>query len=126
VGGGKSTLGPGAFRSVAENVFSGPGTCPNGNPGFNFTTLPVTGHGVGRLDSTGDLTFSEILSQTICFDPSTGIQFFSRTENIPTGRFAGATGSPTFNRTAKILFQDAAGNFFGELSGTSEGTTTIP
>ena len=127
-GGTKGTLGPGTFQSVGEFVFSGPGTCPNGNPGFIFTLLPGMGHGVGRQDSTGDLTFTELTSETICFDPITTIQFFSGAENITggTGRFAGATGSDTFSGTARTLFEDAAGNFFGEFSGTLEGTIITP
>ena len=126
-GGFKGTLGSGTFQSVVELVFSGPGTCPNGNPGFNFTSLPGTGHSVGRHDSTGDLTFTEV-TETLCFDPATLIQFFSGTETITggTGRFAGATGSDTFSGTAKTLFEDAAGNFFGEFSGTLEGTLITP
>ncbi|MEK6322513.1 MAG: hypothetical protein AABN33_12615 [Acidobacteriota bacterium] len=126
-GGFKGTLDPGTFQTVGEFVFSGPGTCPNGNPGFNSTLLPGTGHGVRRVNSTGDLIFTEI-SETICFDPATLIRFFSGTENITggTGRFAGATGSITFSGTAKTLFEDAAGNFFGEFSGTLEGTIITP
>src|SRR3989442_1001587 len=54
-GGGKGTLGSSTGQAVAELVFSAPGTCSNGNPGFNFTLLPGTGHSVTRLDSTGDL-----------------------------------------------------------------------
>src|SRR5712692_2213298 len=75
-GGAKLTLGSETFQSVDEFVFSGPGTCPNGNAGSIFTLLPGTGHGVGRFNSTGDLLFTEVPSETICFDPSTGIQFF--------------------------------------------------
>jgi hypothetical protein len=127
-GGTKGTLGPGTFQSVGEFVFSGPGTCPNGNPGFILTLLPGTGHGVGRQDSTGDLIFTEVASQTLCFDPTTTIQFYSGVENITggTGRFAEATGSDTFSGTARTLFEDAAGNFFGEFSGTLEGTIITP
>ena len=127
-GGAKGTLGAETFQSVVEYVFSGTGTCPNGNPGFNFTLLPGTGHGVGRFDSTGDLIFTELSSATLCFDPITTIQFFSGTENITggTGRFAEATGSDTFSGTGKTLFEDAAGNFFGEFSGTLEGTIITP
>ncbi len=127
-GGIKGTLGPATFQSVGEFVFSGSGTCPNGNAGSIFTLLPGTGHGVHRFDSTGDLLITEVASETLCFDPSTEIQFFSGTDNITggTGRFAEATGSITVSGTAKTLFEDAAGNFFGEFSGTFEGTLITP
>jgi len=123
----KGTLGSGTLQSMEELVFSGSGTCPNGNAGLNFTLLPGTGHGIYRFDSTGDLLFTEGSSGTFCFDPLTAIQFFSGAENITggTGRFAGATGSNTFNGTATTLFDDGTGNFFGELSGTVEGTIIL-
>ena len=76
------------------------------------------------MESSGDLIFSEETSLTLCFDPLTQIQFFSGTTNITggTGRFEGATGTVEFEATAKTLFEDAVGNFFGEQSGTFEGT----
>ena len=123
----KGTLGSGTARVTSEFAFSGSGTCPNGNAGLNFTLLPGTGHGIFRFDSTGDLLFTKTSSATLCFDPLTTIQFFSGAENITggTGRFAGATGSNTFNGTATTLFDDGTGNFFGELSGTVEGTIIL-
>jgi len=126
-GGFKSTLGSGTFKGVDEFAPSGTGTCPNGNPGFMATLLPGTGHGVYRFDSTGDLLFNEF-SATICFDPITTIQFYSGTENFTggTGRFTGATGSTKVSGTAKTLFSDADGNFFGEASVTPEGTIIVP
>jgi hypothetical protein len=59
-GGFKGTLGSGTFQAVNEFVFSGPGTCPNGNEGFIVTLLPGTGHGIYRFNSTGDLLFTEL------------------------------------------------------------------
>jgi len=50
----KGTLGSGTLQSMEELVFSGSGTCPNGNAGLNFTLLPGTGHGIYRFNSTGD------------------------------------------------------------------------
>ena len=127
IGAIKGTLGSQTFQSVIEYVFSGPGVCPNGNAGFIFTLLPGTGYGVGRADSTGDLIFTEITAATLCYDPTTLIQFFSATENITggTGRFAGATGFTTSSGTARTLFEDAAGNFFGEQSGVYESGEII-
>jgi hypothetical protein len=126
-GGFKGTLGAGTAQGVTEFVFSGPGTCPNGNAGLNFTLLPGTGHSIYRFNSTGDLLFVEISSSTICFDPIITIQFYSWVDNITdgTGRFAGAKGSITGSGTATGLFDDGAGNGFGALSSTFEGTIIL-
>ena len=131
--GTKGTLGSGTIQGVNEFVFSGPATCPNGNAGFEFTLLrpllpAAPAQFVQRIDSTGDLIFSEQTSNTLCFDPVTLIQFASGTSNITggTGRFEGATGTVEFEATAKTLFEDAAGNFFGEQSGTYTGTINTP
>jgi hypothetical protein len=131
--GTKGTLGSGTVQGVNEYVFTGPATCPNGNAGFGFTLLhsldpAAPAQFVQRIDSTGDLIFSEQTSGTICFDPATLIQFFSSTFAITggTGRFEGATGTSESSGTAKTLFEDAAGNFFGEESGTTTGTIITP
>ncbi|NOT58425.1 MAG: hypothetical protein HOP18_27840 [Deltaproteobacteria bacterium] len=126
-GGFKGTLGSGTFQGVNEYVFSGPGTCPNGNEGFIVTLLPGTGHSFYRFDNTGDLLFVEISSSTLCFDPITTLQFYSWVDNITggTGRFAGATGSITGSGTAKTLFDDGAGNFLAAISSTAEGTIIL-
>jgi hypothetical protein len=126
-GGFKGTLGSGTVQGVTEFAFSGPGTCPNGNAGLNFTLLPGTGHSIYRFDSTGDLLFAEISSSTVCFDPITTVQFYSWVDNITggTGRFAGATGSLTGSGTSRGLFDDGAGNGFGALSSTFEGTIIL-
>ena len=123
----KGTLGSGTARVTSEFAFSGPGTCPNGNAGLNFTLLPGTGHGIFRFNSTGDLLFTESSSGILCFDPSTTVQFFSGADDITggTGRFAGAAGSITYSGTATTLFVDGAGNFFAELSGAIEGTIIL-
>src|SRR5262245_17861368 len=114
--GTKGTLGPGTVQGVNEYVFSGPATCTNGNDGFEFKLLhsvnpAAPAQFVTRIDSTGDLIFSEQTSGTICFDPVTLIQFFSATFKITggTGRFEGATGTSESSGTAKTLFEDAAG-----------------
>jgi|SwirhirootsSR3_FD_contig_31_6863542_length_835_multi_5_in_0_out_0_1 hypothetical protein len=131
--GAKGTLGSSTIQGVNEFVFSGPATCPNGNAGFGFTLLrslnpAAPSNFVQRFESTGDLIFSEETSGTICFDPATLIQFFSVTSEITggTGRFEGATGTGEASGTAKTLFEDAAGNFFGEQSGTYTATITTP
>jgi hypothetical protein len=129
----KGTLGSSTIQGVNEYVFSGPATCPNGNAGDGFTLLrslnpAAPANFVQRFESTGDLLFSEETSGTLCFDPDASIEFFSTTTKITggTGRFEGATGTGEVSGTAKTLFEDAAGNFFGAQSGTFTATITTP
>jgi hypothetical protein len=124
IGAGDSTsLGKFTAQSVSEVVFSAEATCPNGNAGFELTLVPGTGHFVHRLHRTGDLWFGTF-TVTECFDPITGILFVSGTLTITggTGKYEGATGSGTFEGTGTALFEDAAGNFFGQFSQTISGT----
>jgi hypothetical protein len=126
--GTQGTFGPGTAQAVAEYAFSSPGPCPDGSAGFLFPLVPGTGHGIQRIDSTGDLIVAEFIAGVICFDPTTELQFFTVEGRFTggTGRFAGATGAATITGTAKTLFEDAAGNFFGEQHGTVEGTLILP
>ena len=126
----KGTLGSSSIRGVNEFAFSAEATCQNGNAGFEFTLVSGgPAQFVQRFNSTGDLLFQKLTSSTECFDPTTGINFFSAEGNFTggTGKFAGATGSFTVEGTATVLFFDAAkGNFFGEESGTFTGTIITP
>ena len=129
----KGSLGSGTVQGLNEWAFAGQTTCPNGNAGFGFTLLrsldpTAPANFVQRIDSTGDLIFTEQTDGTLCFDPATSIQFFSVTNTITggTGRFEGATGTGESSGTAKTLFEDAAGNFFGEQSGTATATIITP
>jgi hypothetical protein len=126
-GGFNSTFGSGTAQSVAEPVLSGSGTCPNGHAGLIATVLPGTGHSIYRFDSTGDLLFNEF-SSTLCVDLDTSIQFYSWEDTITggTGRFAGATGSNSGSGTAKVLYDDGAGNFFAEFTSSLKGTIIVP
>src|SRR5215813_252244 len=120
----KSNLGRCTAQGVGEAVLAGPATCPNGNPGIDLTLLPGTGHTITRFERTGDLLFSELTSETVCYDPSTGTQFKSGTARITggTGRFAGATGDYEFQGTQRPLYVDPDGNGFAAQIGTSTGT----
>jgi hypothetical protein len=73
------------------------------------------------------MVFSELTEETVCFDPSTGMQFKSGTAKITggTGRFAGATGQSTFRGTQWVLYVDADGNGFAAQEETSTGTITL-
>lgn len=123
-----SNLGRSTAQGVGEAVFAGFATCPNGNSGINLTLLPGTGHTVARYEKTGDLVFSELTSETVCFDPSTGVQFKSGTTKITggTGRFTGATGETQFQGTQRPLYLDADGNGFAAQEDTSTGTIILP
>ncbi len=125
---GKSNLGLYTSQGVGEAVLAGAGTCPNGNAGINLTLVPGTGHAVSWFEKTRDLVFSEIVSETVCYDAKTGMQFKSGTAKITggTGRFAGATGQTQFEGTQWPLYVDAAGNGFAAQTGTSTGTIILP
>lgn len=122
-----SNLGRSTAQGVGEAVFAGPATCPNGNPGINLTLLPGTGHTVARVERTGDLIFSELVSESVCFDPSTGMQFKSGTTRITggTGRFAGATGETQFEGTQRPLYVDADRNGFAAQEESSTGSIIL-
>ena len=119
----KGTFGPATGQAMLEYASPSPGTCPNGNAGVILTLVPGTGHDVARLTSTGDLIIGEYIAGALCVESSTGIQFFTLTEQVTrgTGRFAEAKGSIMITGTSMRLFADAAGNFFGVSSGTYEG-----
>ncbi len=129
----KSTQGSGTEQAVSElqnpNAPDPPSPCllPSGEPGLELTLLPGTGREVARFDSTGDLLFREITSETLCIDSTTFTTFsFSETAIITggTGKYEGATGSNTFEGTGKVL--DPAGTGLSELSGTFTGTIILP
>jgi len=124
----KSNLGRCTSQGVGEAALAGPATCPNGNQGLNLTLLPGTGHAFTRFEKTGDLLFSEIISETVCYDASTRMQFKSGTQNITggTGRFAGAIGQLQFQGTQWVLYVDADGNGFAAQEGTVTGTIILP
>ena len=122
-----SNLGRSTAQGVGEAVVAGPATCPNGNSGINLTLLPGTGHTIARYEKTGDMVFSELTSETVCYDPSTGIQFKSGTAKITggTGRFAGATGQTQFQGTQRPLYIDSDGNGFAAQEDTTSGTIIL-
>jgi len=122
-----STFGRGTSQGVGEAKVGGPGTCSNGHPGIILTLLPGTGHSVGRYDKTGDMVFSELTEETVCYDPSTRMQFKSGSAKITggTGRFAGATGQSQFQGTQWPLYVDSDGNGFAAQEEISTGTITL-
>lgn len=122
-----SNLGRCTSQGVGEAALAGPAICPNGNPGINLTLVPGTGHGLTRFERTGDLLFGEIVSETVCYDPSTGTQFKTGTSRVTggTGRFEGATGQTEFEGVQRPLYVDANGNGFAAQTGTIRGTITL-
>jgi hypothetical protein len=89
--------------------------------------IPGTGHAFARDDKTGDLLFSEITSETVCYDPRTRMHFKRGTTKFTggTGRFAGATGETEFEGTQWVLYFDAQGNGFAAQIVTSTGTLIL-
>ena len=108
-------------------MLAGPATCPNGNPGLALTLMPGTGHAFTRFERTGELLFSALVSETVCFDPATGTQFKSGTDMVVggTGRFAGAAGQLEFQGTQRPLYVDRDGNGFAAQEGTLAGTIVL-
>src|SRR5262245_30432612 len=124
----RSNLGRSTAQGVGHAALGGPATCPNGNAGIELTLIPGTGHGFARFEKTGDLLFNELTSETVCFDPSTQMQFKSGTGKITggTGRFAGATGQFQFEGTQWVLYTAPDGNGFAAQSNTTTGTIILP
>lgn len=122
-----SNLGRCTGQGVGEAVYTGPATCPNGNPGIGLELIPGTGHGFTRFER-GDLLFSELVSETVCYDPSVRMHFKSGTGRYTggTGRFAGATGEYHFEATQWVLYLDAENNGFAAQEGRITGTIVVP
>src|SRR4029434_6154003 len=123
----RSNLGRCTSQGVGEAVVGGPATCPNGNPGLELVLVPGTGHALLRFEDTGDLLVTELTSETVCYDPSTGTQFKTRTDNVTrgTGRFVGATGQLQFEGTQWPQYIDPNGDGFAAQIGTLTGTILV-
>ena len=123
-----SNLGRCTAQAVGEAIYTGPATCPNGNPGVGLALIAGTGHGFTRFEKDGDLLFSELLTETVCYDPSLRMHFKSGTGKYTggTGRFAGATGEYQFEGTQWVLYLDAEANGFAAQEGRITGTITLP
>jgi hypothetical protein len=121
-----STLGRCTAQGVGEAVYTGPATCPNGYPGIGLELIPGTGHGFTRFEK-GDLLFSELVSETVCYDPSARMHFKSGTGKYTggTGRFAGATGEYQFEGTQWVLYLDAEANGFAAQEGRITGIVIL-
>jgi hypothetical protein len=123
----KSSLGRATSQGVGEAVLAGTMTCPNGNPGLKMMLVPGTGHAFARDERTGDLLFSEITSETVCYDPSTRMHFKSGTTRFTggTGRYEGASGQTEFEGKQWVLYADGTGNGFAAQIVTSTGTLVL-
>jgi hypothetical protein len=122
-----SNLGRCTAQGVGEAVYTGPATCPNGSPGLGLALIPGTGHGFTRFQK-GDMLFSELVSETVCYDPNLRMHFKSGTGKYTggTGRFAGATGEYRFEGTQWVLYLDAEANGFAAQEGRITGTIVLP
>jgi hypothetical protein len=123
----RSNLGRCTAQGVGEAVYAGNTTCPNGNPGIHLELIPGTGHGFTRFEK-GDMLFSELVTETVCYDPSLLMHFKSGTGKFTggTGRFAGATGEYRFEGTQQVLYLDAEANGFAAQEGHITGTIVLP
>ena len=122
-----SNLGRCTAQGVGEALSEGPGTCPNGNPGLRYTVLPGSSHGFTHFERSGDMLFTKVVSETACYDTTTGVLYKSGTDEITggTGRLAGATGQSRFEGTQWLLYIDAGGNAFAAQTGTATGTIIL-
>ena len=123
----ESNLGRCSAQGVGEALSAGSGPCPNGHQGLKYVVMPGSGHGFTRFDRTGDMLFSEVVSETACYDLTTGVLYKSGTDRITggTGRFVGATGESHFEGTQWLLYIDGEGNAFAAQDGTSTGTIVL-
>jgi hypothetical protein len=123
-----SNLGRCTAQAVGEAMVGGPTTCPNGHPGITLTLIPGTGHGFTRFERTGDMVFTELTAENVCYDPSTRMHFKSGTGKFTggTGRFVGATGDFRFEGTQTVLYLDADANGFAAQEGRITGTIVLP
>jgi hypothetical protein len=128
---GKGSEGSFTEQAIAEWSFDGETNCNNGNPGWQYTFVPGSGHFVVRY-ANGDLLWGQVLSGISCVDPATGIASFSVAFSFTrgTGKFAEVEGSGTCAGTAKHLFVhpplELTGHYFGEESGNCQGTIDLP
>lgn len=122
-----SNLGRCTSQAVGEARYTGPATCPNGNPGIGLELIAGTGHGFTRFEK-GDMLFSELVSESVCYDPSTRMHFKSGTGKYTggTGRFVGASGDYRFEGTQWVLHLDAEANGFAAQEGRITGTIVLP
>jgi hypothetical protein len=123
----RSSLGRCTAQAVGESVYAGSATCRNGSPGIRLELIPGTGHGFTRFEN-GDLLFSELVTETVCYDQSTRMHFKSGTGKYTggTGRFAGASGEYEFEGTQWVLYLDAETNGFAAQEGRITGTIILP
>ena len=123
-------LGPSTIDGLNELAITGAATCPNGNPGAQFTSVigPASPSAfVQRFENTGDLLLLSMTSGGACFDTVTGTLFLQAAGVITggTGALTGATG--TFSVSGQGLFQFFDGaNAFGPQAGTATANIVLP
>ena len=91
------------------------------------------GTSVGTDEKTGDQLFNQVTSATLCFNISTIPFTFTASgqTNIlgGTGKYAGATGTGSFQTVGSELavgVKDGVFGGFGQFTATSDGTLTLP
>jgi hypothetical protein len=115
-----------------------PTTCPRGSLEFHIDE-PTIGQTIGQNrtvttdEKTGDQLFSRITSGTLCIDFSTFPAPTSASTHHEiiggTGKLTGATGTYDSQTTGSYLmigFKNGVFGGFGQFTGTSDGTVTVP
>jgi hypothetical protein len=122
-----SNLGRCTAQGVGEAVYAGAATCPNGNPGLRLELIPGTGHGFTRFEK-GDLLFNELVTETVCYDPSLRMHFKSGTGKYTggTGRFAGATATTSSKGRSGCSISTPRPTGLPRRKGASPGPSFFP
>jgi hypothetical protein len=125
----------GIFQEEAEWIRQSTVTsCPNVPSMLEFHIVDRTQgqqRSVTTDSKTGDQTFSQVNSGTLCFDTAT-LQFTTTTEGIyrgGTGKAAGATGTFTSQTSGSYLmfgFKNGVFGGFGQFTGTVDSTVNFP
>jgi len=125
----------GIFQEEAEWIRQSTVTsCPNVPSMLEFHIIDQTQgqqRSVATDSKTGDQTFSQVTSGTLCFDTATG-QITITTTGIylgGTGKAAGTTGTFTSKASGSYLiygFKDGVFGGFGQFTGTVDSTVNFP
>jgi hypothetical protein len=124
----------GVFQEEAEWIPQPTITnCPNVPGMIEFHIDPTQGQqrAVQTNSKTGDQTFTQLTSGTLCLSTFTG-QTTGRSEGVyigGTGRAAGATGTFTSQTTGSYLavgFKNGVFGGFGQFTGTVDATLILP
>jgi hypothetical protein len=130
----KCNIGNSIFQEEVEWIFQPTLTdCPNvpGMLELHISQTQGQHRAVGTDLATGDQTFSQFISGTLCLNSLTGL-LTTTAKGIylgGTGKFAGATGTFASQASGSYLAAGSKGGVFGgfgQFTSTLTGTLTLP